>query len=155
MPGLVQTSNNLATVSSQRAEDGSSLKVVVGMLARSSLRSLLHLTRDQILGIGRLAGAQTDTGNEYPGWEPNPDSPTLAVCRRVYRDLFGSEPRVAAIHAGVECGIINERAGGNLDAVSFGPTITGAHSPDERVYVDSVAKCWRFLKAVLAELAKT
>jgi dipeptidase D len=68
--------------------------------------------------------------------------------------MFGEEAHIAAIHAGLECGIINERMGGTLDTVSFGPTITGAHSPDELVYVDSVAKIWEYLKAVLAALAK-
>jgi len=152
MPGLVQTSNNLAILSSERS-DGA-LRVQVCTLARSSALSLLHLTRMQIESVGRLAGAAVESGNAYPGWEPNPASPTLAVCRRVYRELFGAEPRVTAIHAGLECGIINERMGGTLDAVSIGPTIRNAHSPDELVYVDSVAKCWRFLKAILAELTK-
>lgn len=154
MPGLVQTSNNTAAISSERSADGKTLKVVVSMLARSSSQSLLHVTRDQIEAVGRLAGAAVESGNEYPGWEPNPDSPTLATCRRIYEQLFGQQAHVAAIHAGLECGIINERMGGGLDTVSFGPTITGAHSPDEQVYVDSVAKSWKFLKAVLAELAK-
>ncbi|MFQ5807408.1 MAG: aminoacyl-histidine dipeptidase [Phycisphaerae bacterium] len=152
MPGLVQTSNNTAIVSSEKA--GETLKVQVCTLARSSSASLLHVTRDQIEAIGRLAGAAVQSGNEYPGWEPNPDSRTLAICRRVYKELFGEEPHVAAIHAGLECGVINERMRGTLDAVSFGPTITGAHSPDEKVYVDSVAKSWRYLRAVLAELTR-
>ncbi len=152
MPGLVQTSNNAAIITSERSDN--TLKVQVCTLERSSAQSLLHVTRDQIEAIGRLAGAAVESGNEYPGWEPNPDSPLVALCRRVYKDLFGEEPRVAAIHAGVECGIINQRMGGRLDAVSIGPTITGAHTPEERVYVDSVAKSWKFLKAILAELAK-
>jgi len=155
MPDLVQTSNNTATVSTERAADGKTVTITVGALTRSSSRSLLHVARDQIVAIGELAGAEVASGNEYPGWEPNPDSPTLAVCRKVYRDLFGKEPHVAAIHAGLECGIINERAGGRLDAVSFGPTITGPHSPDELVYVKSVARMWDYLKAVLAELAQS
>jgi dipeptidase D len=153
MLGLVQTSNNAATISSERSADGNTLKVVAGTLERSSAQSLLHVTRDQIEAVGRLAGAQVESGNEYPGWEPNPDSPLLALCRRLYEELFGEEAHVAAIHAGLECGIINQRMGGSLDLVSFGPTITGAHSPEERVYVDSVEKSWKFLKAVLAELA--
>lgn len=152
MSDLVQTSNNIGIVTSELS--GDTLKVEVCALSRSSSQSLLHVTRDQIEAVGKLAGAQAESGNEYPGWEPNPDSPTLATCRRVYKDLFGEEAHVAAIHAGLECGIINERMGGTLDTVSFGPTITGAHSPDEQVFVDSVAKSWKFLKAVLAELAK-
>lgn len=153
MPDLVQTSNNAAVVTSRVA--GDALKIELHALSRSSSRSLLHATRDQIEAVGLLAGAHAESGNEYPGWEPNPDSPVLATCRRVYKELFGEEPHVAAIHAGLECGIINERMGNTLDTVSFGPTITGAHSPDELVYVDSVAKSWKFLKAVLADLAKS
>ena len=77
----------------------------------------------------------------------------MAVCRRIYENLFGEEAKVTAIHAGLECGIIGERVG-NMDMVSFGPTIRGAHSPDERVYVASVQKVWRYLVAVLKELAR-
>ena len=153
MPNLVQTSTNFGIITSKVT--GNVLKVDVCMLSRSSSLSLLHVTRDQLEAIARLAGAEAKSGNEYPGWEPNPDSPTLATCRRVYRQMFGEEPHVAAIHAGLECGIINERVGGRLDTVSFGPTITGAHSPDEQVYIDSVAKIWEYLKAVLAELARS
>jgi dipeptidase D len=153
VPGLVQTSTNLATINSERSADSSTLTVKVATLPRSSSVSLLHVARDQIESVGRLAGAVAESGNEYPGWEPNPDSPTLAICRRTYEKLFGQAPNVAAIHAGLECGVIGERVPG-MDMVSFGPTITGAHSPDEKVYIDSVAKMWDYLKAVLAELAK-
>ncbi len=152
VPNLVETSNNAAVITSESA--GDTLKVKFFALSRSSSQSLLHATRDQIEAVGKLAGARAESGNEYPGWEPNPDSPTLATCRRIYKELFGEEAHIAAIHAGLECGVINERMGNTLDTVSFGPTITGAHSPDELVYVDSVAKSWKYLKAVLAELAK-
>ena len=152
VPNLVETSNNAAVITSESVDD--TLKVELFALSRSSSQSLLHATRDQIEAVGKLAGAQAESGNEYPGWEPNPDSPTLATCRRIYKELFGEDAHVAAIHAGLECGIINERMGNTLDTVSFGPTITGAHSPDELVYVDSVAKSWKYLKAVLAELTK-
>ena len=152
MKGLVQTSNNIGVVSSGLS--GDTIKVEIHALSRSSSKSLLHVTRDQIEAVGRLAGAEVTSGNEYPGWEPNPDSPTLAVCKRVYEQLFSEQPLIAAIHAGLECGIINERMGNTLDTVSFGPTIRGAHSPDELVYIDSVAKSWKYLKAVLAALAE-
>lgn len=149
--GLVQTSNNVARVA---VEANERFHVDVSMLSRSSSRSLLHVTAAQLAAIGRLSGAGVKQGGEYPGWEPNVDSPTLATCRRVYKTMFKEEPEVAAIHAGLECGIIGERVGGKLDTVSFGPTITGAHSPDECVYVASVQKSWKYLQAVLAELAK-
>ena len=106
-----------------------------------------------IAAVGRLAGADVKADNDYPAWEPEVNSPTLDACKRVHEKLFGSEPRVAAIHAGLECGVIGEQVGG-MDMVSFGPRIEGAHSPEERVWVESVQKCWTYLKAVLAELAQ-
>lgn len=150
--GLVQTSNNVATISSAREGDGA-LKIEVGLLSRSSLQSLLHGVAAQLAAVGKLTGAEIQQGGEYPGWEPNVDSPLLATCRSVYERLFGHSPRVLAIHAGLECGIIGERVG-KMDTVSIGPTIKGAHSPDERVYVESVQKSWKFLVAILAELAR-
>jgi dipeptidase D len=151
IPTLVQTSNNLSTTTS-KAEPGA-LRVVAGTLSRSSSDSCLRTVTDQIAAIGRLSGAQVNYGNSYPGWEPNVDSPMLATCRRLYESLFKTKPRVAAIHAGLECGIIGQRVG-DMDMISFGPSITGAHSPDERVYVDSVEKTWNYLVAVLDELSK-
>jgi dipeptidase D len=153
IPGLVQTSNSTSTVSSE--VEGGSLTISVACLSRSSLRSELHEAARQIAAIGQLGGAAVESGNEYPGWAPNMDSPTLAVCKRLYEELFGEEANVTAIHAGLECGLIGERVGeGQMDMVSFGPRIEGAHSPDERVWVKSVEKSYRYLKAVLAELAK-
>ena len=103
--------------------------------------------------VGRLGGASVDTRNEYSGWEPNLDSPVLATCRRVYEELFGESPKVNAIHAGLECGIIGKQVG-DMDTVSFGPLVKGGHSPEECVYVASVQKSWKYLTAVLAELAR-
>lgn len=148
---LVQTSNNISTIESRRT-DGR-LEVSLGTLSRSSSDSALEVVKQQIAAIGRLSGARVEVGNQYPGWEPNVDSPTLGVCRRVYEELFGDAPQVKAIHAGLECGIIGKLVG-EMDMVSFGPTIHGAHSPEERVFVDSVAKSWQFLVAVLKELAR-
>lgn len=153
MKGLVQTSNNTATVVSEAAADGAKLKVVIGALSRSSVEGRLAATREQIAAIGRLAGAAVELGHSYPGWDPNLDSPLLKTCQRVYGRLFGQEPTVTAIHAGLECGIIGRRYPG-LDMISFGPRIQGAHSPDERVFVRSVQKSYQFLTAVLGELAK-
>jgi len=152
IPGLVETSTNLSTIESARLPDGGALRVEVGMLSRSSCSAWLRATCDQIAAIGRLGGAESSEGNQYPGWQPNLDSPLLATCRRVYEAACGRSAKVTAIHAGLECGIIAERVGG-MDAVSFGPRITGAHSPEERVYVASVQRTWAYLKALLAELA--
>jgi dipeptidase D len=150
--GEILSSNNVATVEAV-AEDGK-LEVAVACLVRSADAADIDRVARQLEAIGELAGAATSRANEYPGWKPDMDSATLATCRRLYEETFGRPARIAAIHAGLECGIINERLGGVMDVVSFGPTIEGAHSPDERVFVDSVDKIWRYLKAVLAELAK-
>jgi len=151
IPGLVYTSNNLATIRSAAADGG--LKVEIGCLARSSSAAQVALLKERFAALAALSGASIRVGNEYPGWKPNLDSPALRVSAEVYRKCFGEEPRVAAIHAGLECGIIGERVGG-LDMVSFGPHIEMPHSPDERVYIDSVAKSYRYLGEVLAALAR-
>jgi dipeptidase D len=151
IPELVQTSNNVSTV--ETAASGSDVTVTIGCLARSASGVQMERINQQLASIGRLAGARIETANEYPGWNPDIKSPTLAACKEIYARVFKHEAKVTAIHAGLECGIIGRRVGG-MDMVSFGPTITGAHSPDERVYVDSVAKIWEYLKAVLDQLSK-
>lgn len=150
---LVQTSNNVSTIESEAIDGGKRMRITVGLLARSSVETRKFVVADQIGAVGDLAGAKTFVGNDYPGWEPDVDSKLLAVTRRKYADCFGHEPKVLAIHAGLECGIIGQLVG-NMDMVSFGPHITGAHSPDEQIFVNSVPKSWNLLKAVLAELAK-
>ncbi|MHC4090215.1 MAG: beta-Ala-His dipeptidase [Planctomycetota bacterium] len=152
--GLVQTSNNVATVAVERTTDTGRLQVEVGCLARSSSAAQMQATVRQIAAVGHLAGAAVEFGNDYPGWQPDMDSPILATCRRVYEQLFSETPNVTAIHAGLECGLIGERVKG-MEMVSFGPRIEGAHSPDERVYVSSVQKSWRYLTAVLGELTRS
>jgi dipeptidase D len=151
IPGLVQTSNNVSTI--EMTAFGGKPTIIVGCLARSASEVQMERINQQIASIGRLAAAHIETANEYPGWNPDIHSPTLKVCQEIYKRVFKHEAKVTAIHAGLECGIIGRRVGG-MDMVSFGPTITGAHSPDERVYVESVAKIWEYLKAVLAELAR-
>lgn len=149
VPGLVQTSNNVATIAFHR--DDADARVEVGALSRSSNASCIENTCEQIAATVRLAGGCVETGNEYPGWEPNTDSPVLAVGRRVYEELFGGPAKVEAVHAGLECGIIGERVPG-MDMISIGPTITGAHSPDELIYIESVEKSWKYLRAMLEAL---
>lgn len=151
--GLIETSNNVATIKCQPLDGETKLRIAIGCLARSSAEPGKRTAVDQIEAVGRLGGADVETANDYPGWQPNPDSPTLATCARVYKQLFGEEPNVTAVHAGLECGIIGDRVGG-MDMISFGPTIEGAHTPNERVYIASVQKSWKFLTAVLAELAR-
>ena len=150
--GLVETSNNVATLMGNAGEGQQVMRVEIGTLSRSSSSARLAAALEQIAAVGRLGGAGVTTSNAYPGWEPRTNSPVLSICRQVYERHFGDEPQVTAIHAGLECGIISERVGG-MDMVSFGPRIEGAHSPDERVYVASVQKSWKYLVAVLNELA--
>lgn len=150
--GLVETSSNVSTLAT--TVQGNQATIVLGMLPRSSSASRLHETIAALTATGRLSGAKHALGNAYPGWSPNPKSPALGVCKTIYQQVFGKEPHVAAIHAGLECGIIGERVG-QMDMVSLGPTIRGAHSPSERVYVDSVARTWRFLVALLGAFCKS
>ena len=135
IPGLVQTSTNLAVITS---DEGA---IVISTSQRSSVATELVTASDTVAAAGRLAGAHVHHGEGYPGWKPNPDSPVLGQAKAVYPSLFGKEPNVTAIHAGLECGIIGDRFPG-MDMISFGPTITGAHSPDERVDVSSVKRFW-------------
>jgi len=153
IPGLVQTSNNMSIITTDTADDGSRLAVRADCLTRSSSPDDMDAAIVHLRALGSLAGAEVTVGNQYPGWQPNVDSPILAVIRRIYEKMFGEPGNVTAVHAGLECGIIGERVG-EIDMISIGPTILGAHSPDERVFTDSVDKSYRFLKAILAELAK-
>ncbi len=146
IPGLVETSSNLAVVETHE----STVRIVTS--SRSSVASALAGVLAQIRAQGTLAGADSELTNGYPGWKPNLASPALAVVKRVYTEVFGREPQVTAIHAGLECGLIGEKVPG-MDMVSFGPQLEGVHSPDERVHVPSVARFWRALGRTLQELA--
>ena len=150
LANLVETSHNLATVSMET--DGSAAMVEACTLSRSSSAFRLSELLSRIRSIGELSGAKVEASNGYPGWSPNPESPLVETCSRIYLDLFGSRPEVCAIHAGLECGLLAE-LDKEIDLVSLGPRIEGAHSPDERVYVSSVEKSWKFLQAILAQLA--
>ncbi|MCF0191791.1 MAG: aminoacyl-histidine dipeptidase [Marinilabiliaceae bacterium] len=140
--GLVQTSSNLASVSTK--DD----KVVVNFLIRSASESEKENLSSTIESVMRLAGATVEIDNGYPGWLPNPQSPILRIVADTYRNLYNQEPSIMAIHAGLECGIM---AGiyPKWDMVSFGPTIEHPHSPDERVNVPSVERFYELLKEVL------
>jgi dipeptidase D len=94
-----------------------------------------------------------EQGGSYPGWAPNPNSEILDMMVAKYENLFGEKPHVNAIHAGLECGLLGERYPG-LDMISFGPTIKGAHSPDERVNIKSVQKFWKFLVDIIQDTPK-
>ena len=146
VPGLVETSNNLASVWTR---DG---HVVIGTSSRSSVDSAMQAMRDRIHAAGELAGGEVEENNAYPGWKPDISSELLAVTLATYKRLYGDEPEVKAVHAGLECGIIGEKCPG-MDMISIGPTIEAPHSPDERVNIPSVATFWGFLTALVKDLA--
>ncbi len=147
MPGLVETSNNMAIVKSANG------KINIYSLMRSSVDSAKEDLMERMKAVFELAGAEVKFTGGYSGWAPNMDSPILKEMKKVYNSLFGKEPAVMAIHAGLECGIL----GGiypNWDMISCGPTIFSPHSPDERVNIESVAKWWEFVVEVLKEAPK-
>jgi dipeptidase D len=145
LPGVVETSNNLGMVDLQ--PNGGSCNFMVRSLMASGSLALA----DEIVSLWSLTGSKVEKEGFYPGWAPNPDSELLKVCQSVYRHEFSADSKVQVIHAGLECGIIGDKYPG-MDIVSFGPTIRGAHAPGERVEVGSVARCWKLLTAILAEL---
>jgi dipeptidase D len=146
MEGLVETSTNLAVVHTHEE----SAEVICS--TRSSMASAIQATRDTIVAISSLVNADVVLEEGYPGWTPNLQSPLLQTMKDIYKKTFNKEAHVAAVHAGLECGIIGEKFPG-MDMISFGPTIEHPHSPDERVHVGSVEKFWTFLTTVLSELA--
>lgn len=145
VPGLVETSSNLAIV---RTEAG---VVRVRTSQRSSSPSRMVGICEQVDACLRLAGAEISHGNGYPGWEPNLGSQLLEILKQVMERVVGEPPEVGAIHAGLECGIIGERYP-RLEMASIGPTIRGAHSPDERLRIPSVQLLWDVVLETLKAL---
>jgi len=123
-------------------------RVTVVTSQRSSVASEIVEIAQTVRAIFELGGATVEQGDGYPGWKPNLASPILQTAKSAYATLFGREPAVKAIHAGLECGIIGERYPG-MDMVSMGPTLEGVHSPDERIYIETVGKYWSFLLEIL------
>lgn len=142
MPGLVETSNNLASIKI----NGNS--IIINCLLRSSVDSAKKDLSEAIHSVFTLAGAKVEFTSGYPGWKPNLNSPILKVAQNVYQQKFGKVPEIKAIHAGLECGLF---AGTypQLDMISFGPTIRYPHSPDEEVHIPTVQKFWNFLLEIL------
>ena len=143
---LVETSTNLATI--VMGED----EIRIETSQRSSVEGAKAYIASSVESVFKLAGAEVVFGGSYPGWNPNLDSEILEISKKVYKKLFGEEPEIKAVHAGLECGILGDKHPG-LDMVSLGPTIQGAHSPDERVNIDDVEKFYHLLGAILSELA--
>lgn len=146
VPGVVETSNNLGVVSLDAG------RFHLCALVRSLRDSAVNDLADRFRGLFDLIGARTRVENAYPGWTPAPDSALLARFRRLHRRHVGSEPAVKVIHAGLECGILAGKYP-DLEMISFGPSIRGAHSPDERVELSSVQEFWGLLRALVEDLA--
>jgi dipeptidase D len=144
--GLVETSNNLAVVTNE----GDHAKIMVSY--RSSIMPALYAVRRQVDSILRQAGADVHIDDAYPGWKPNPSSPIVQQTAAVYKNLFGEDAELKAIHAGLECGLLIEKIPG-MDVVSIGPQIENAHSPEEKVQISSVQKFYKHLAALLEDLA--
>ncbi len=147
MPGLVETSLNLAIVKS----DIKNQKIHLSFLMRSSVDSYKEFLGQRLVAIFKLADAKISFSGAYPGWQPNMESEILKTMQDVYKNMYGSTPAIKAVHAGLECGILGG-AYPNWDMISFGPTIRFPHSPDEKVNIPSVAKFWDFLIELLKNI---
>ena len=149
MPGLVETSTNLASI--KMREDDKGAYIEINTSQRSSIESKKHDIKQMVECALALACDEVTHGDGYPGWAPNPKSPLLEVTKKAYQDLFAAEPKVLAIHAGLECGLFLEKYP-YLDMVSIGPQMFGVHSPQERLSIASTGKCWEWLKRILEAL---
>ncbi|MCK7597146.1 aminoacyl-histidine dipeptidase [Microbulbifer sp. CAU 1566] len=151
LEGIADTSNNLARVVTEEVNGQSQIRI------QCLVRSLSDSARDQhglnVAAAFQLAGAHTSLDNAYPGWTPNMQSPLLALMKDVYKEMEGKEPEVKVIHAGLECGLL-AKPYPNWDMVSFGPTIRRAHSPEERVHIESVGNFWDYFLKVVAAIPK-
>ena len=144
---LVETSTSLATIHTTNKS------LLIATSQRSSVDSANRYISDSVAAVFDLAGAKVETSDGYPGWVPDLDSNILNLSKEVYRELFKKEPDIKAIHAGLECGILEGKNPG-MDMVSFGPTIQGAHSPNERVNIETVEKFYDLLKGILKRIAE-
>ena len=142
---FVETSTNLASVQLKPEY------FEITTSQRSSVESAKQNIVDMVESVFLLSGANVFHSDGYPGWAPNPASPVLTIAVKVYNELFDSNPEVLAIHAGLECGLIGEKYP-EMDMISFGPTIKGAHSPDERLHIQSVSKFWIFTLELLKRI---
>ena len=145
IPNFVETSTNLASI---KMDDK---KIHICTSQRSSVESAKHAAAAKIEATFRLIGAKVAHSDGYPGWTPNPDSQVLKIAADAYRRLFNEEPTIRAIHAGLECGLIGEKYDG-MDMISFGPTMRGVHSPEERLEIATVEKFWRHVIEILKNI---
>lgn len=142
IPGLVETSTNVGVINTTNKA------IVVSTSQRSSVASEIDEICQSVKAIFELGDAKVEQSAGYPGWKPNLESSILKTAKQTYQQMYGKEPHVKAIHAGLECGIIGEKYPG-MDMISFGPTLEAVHSPDEKIYIDTVEKFWNYLLAIL------
>jgi len=143
---LVETSTNVAII----REEGD--EIIIDLSHRSSSASSLESVNQRTESLARLCSLGYHKGSGYPGWQPNMSSKVLNIARETYKELFGKDVHIKAIHAGLECGLIGEKFPG-MDMISFGPTLRNVHSPDEVIYHPSVERFWKFLTELLRKLA--
>ena len=144
---LVETSNNIAKVSVAKGT------IKIECLTRSSVESSKEVLANALISVFELAGYKGKLAGDYPGWAPNMESPILKVLDSLYEKMHGEKANVAACHAGLECGILGQNYP-EMDMISFGPTIKGAHSPDERASISSAQKYWDFVMEILKNIPK-
>lgn len=149
MPGLVETSTNLASIKITNNTNNTNNKIItVTTSQRSSVESLKYDIANQVQSVFTLAGAFATHGDGYPGWKPNLNSELLNLTQKAYKNLFNADCEIKAIHAGLECGLFLSKNPG-LDMISIGPQMYGVHSPDERLSISSTQKCWEWLIQIL------
>jgi dipeptidase D len=146
MPGMVETSTNLASV--KFIDDN---KILITTSQRSDRNSSRFDVANMVESVFALAGCDVVHSDGYPGWQPNPASPIMKHMATTYERLFDTKPIVRSIHAGLECGLFLEKYP-SMDMVSFGPTLRGVHSPDEKIHIGTVVKFYDLLLEVLATL---
>jgi dipeptidase D len=142
---LVQTSTNLAIIDTRDNE------IFVLTSQRSSVETEKTDMATMVRAAFELGGAVVKHSDGYPAWQPNIESPILNTAKEIYKGLYGKEPKIEAIHAGLECGLVGEKYPG-MDMISFGPTLKDVHSPDERMSISAVQNCWKLLLEIVKNI---
>lgn len=145
--GLVETSFNFAVIRTEKDH------CFIETSLRSSTASEMERVRNELASLAELTGLKLEKPQGYPGWQPNLDSRILNITKKSYKDMFGKEPEVTAVHAGLECGVVGEKYPG-MDMISMGPWMEKVHSPAERVNIESCQKFWKFLVKMLEEASR-
>ena len=144
--GLVRSSTNIGVLTT------SDKNIIFDSAIRSSVKSLKKVICDETIVLAKLVGATIEFESEYPEWQYDPNSKIRKIFEKVYTNLFGKMPEITAIHAGLECGLFSKKFEGNIDQISFGPSIYEAHTPKEHLSISSTERMWNYLLAVLKEI---